>query len=536
MPRCSKFDGEFFGFSPKESAIMDPQHRHFLECSWEALESAAHPPERFKGPIGVFAGCGMGSYFYVNVCSQAELVRDVGLFLLRHTGNDKDFLATRVSYLLDLAGPSINVQTACSTSLVATHLAVQSLLARECDMALAGGVTIELPQNRGYVYQEGEVLSPDGHCHAFDHRGQGTVFGSGVGVVVLRRLGDALDDGDMIHAVIRGTAVNNDGAKKVNYLAPSVDGQAARPYLPTDLRSLMFPTDENVERAATELERPLLNLPAIFMTEYALAQLWRSWGIEPAAMTGHSLGEYAAACLAGVLSLKDALFVVTLRGKLFETLPEGGMLSVPLSEAALQPYLTDGLSIAVINSPELCVVSGEVAALEKLEAALTTQEVECRRVRINVAAHSPMLEPILDEFGRELAKIQFNPPTMPFISNLTGSWAQPDEVTQPGYWVRHLRHTVRFADGLTTLLQEPNRIFLEVGPGQTLSALVRMHPAKGKLHTAVASLRHRNEELSDVQFALTSLGRLWLAGLMPDWGRLLRRRNSPPRAAAHLSV
>ena len=168
------FDGEFFGFSPKECAILDPQHRHFTECCWEALEDAGHPPEKFDGQIGLFGGCGMGSYFYFNVCTNRELVDSVGLFLLRHTGNDKDFLVTRVSYLLDLKGPSINVQTACSTSLVASHMACQSLLSGESDMALAGGVTILFPHGRGYVYQEGEVLSPDGHCHAFDHRAQGS--------------------------------------------------------------------------------------------------------------------------------------------------------------------------------------------------------------------------------------------------------------------------------------------------------------------------------------------------------------------------
>src|SRR5262245_19295419 len=221
------FDGEFFGFSPKESAIMDPQHRHFLEACWECLEIAGHPPEKFDGSIGIFGGCGMGSYFYFNLCTNRDLVDNVGLFLLRHTGNDKDFLVTRVSYLLDLKGPSINIQTACSTSLVAAHVACQSLLAGECDMALAGGVTIEIPHRRGYFYHEGEVLSPDGHCHAFDYRGQGTVFGSGAGVVALRRLQDALDDGDHVWAVIKGSAVNNDGSSKVGYLAPSVDGQSA---------------------------------------------------------------------------------------------------------------------------------------------------------------------------------------------------------------------------------------------------------------------------------------------------------------------
>ena len=220
------FDAEFFGFSPKEAAILDPQHRHFLEVAWEALENAGHPPEKFPGQIGVWAGCGMGSYFYFNLCSNRDLVDQTGMFLLRHTGNDKDFLATRVSHILDLKGPSINVQTACSTSLVAVHYAAQALLNGECDMALAGGVTIELPHARGYLYTEGEILSPDGHCHAFDHRAQGTVFGSGAGCVVLRRAVDAIRDGDHIWAILKGSAVNNDGAAKAGYLAPSVDGQA----------------------------------------------------------------------------------------------------------------------------------------------------------------------------------------------------------------------------------------------------------------------------------------------------------------------
>lgn len=227
LEKFEHFDGEFFGFSPKESAILDPQHRQFLEVAWEALETAGHMPETFTGPIGVFAGCGMGSYFYFNICSNPEMVDDVGMFLLRHTGNDKDFLSTRVSHVFDLKGPSISLQTACSTSLVATHYAAQSLLNGECDMAIAGGVTIELPQGHGYVFKEGEILSPDGHCHAFDARAQGTVFGSGAGAVVLRRLEDAMTDGDHIWAVIKGSAVNNDGAAKAGYLAPSVDGQAA---------------------------------------------------------------------------------------------------------------------------------------------------------------------------------------------------------------------------------------------------------------------------------------------------------------------
>lgn len=226
LPDMEGFDAGFFGMSPKEAAVMDPQHRHFLECAWEAMESAARPPEREEGPVGVFAGCGMGSYFYDNVLSHRGLVDETGLFLLRHTGNDKDFLTTRASFLFDLKGPSVSVQTACSTSLVAVHTACQSLISGECDMALAGGVTIELPHRRGYLAQEGEILAPDGMCRAFDHRAAGTVFGSGVGVVVLRRLADALRDGDPIQGIVKATAINNDGAGKAGYLAPSIDGQA----------------------------------------------------------------------------------------------------------------------------------------------------------------------------------------------------------------------------------------------------------------------------------------------------------------------
>lgn len=223
----TEFDADFFGLSPKEAAIMDPQHRKFLEVSWHALENAGHMPENFAGPIGVYAGCGMGSYFYFNICSNRDLVDNTGMFLLRHTGNDKDFLSTRLSHFLDLRGPSISLQTACSTSLVGVHYASAALLNGECDMAIAGGVTIDLPQGQGYLFKENEILSPDGQCHAFDHRAEGTVFGSGAGAVVLRRLEDAIADRDHIWAVIKGTAVNNDGSDKAGYLAPSVGGQAA---------------------------------------------------------------------------------------------------------------------------------------------------------------------------------------------------------------------------------------------------------------------------------------------------------------------
>ena len=226
LPDMECFDAGFFGFSPREASILDPQHRHFLETAWEAFEDAGHMPENFDGRIGVYAGSGMQAYLPFNLLSNPALVEEIGLFLLRHTGNDKDFLPTRLSYLLNLTGPSVAVQTACSTSLVAVHMAVNSLLNMECDMALAGGVTIELPHRVGYKFAEGEILSPDGLCRAFDDDSQGTVFGSGAAIVVLRRYADAVADGDDIKAVILGTAINNDGAGKASYLAPSVDGQA----------------------------------------------------------------------------------------------------------------------------------------------------------------------------------------------------------------------------------------------------------------------------------------------------------------------
>ncbi len=221
-----RFDAGFFGLSPHDAALFDPQHRLWLELCHTAFEHAGHVPARFPGRIGVFAGCGENGYLRHNLLSNPELVDELGMFVVRHTGNDKDFLATRTSYQFDLRGPSVSVQTACSTSLVAVHQAIQSLLAGECDLALAGGVTVVVPQDRGYRYRPGEVLSPDGFCRAFDAAAAGTVFGSGAGVVVLRRLAEALADGDHVHAVVVGSAVNNDGARKVGYLAPSVDGHA----------------------------------------------------------------------------------------------------------------------------------------------------------------------------------------------------------------------------------------------------------------------------------------------------------------------
>ncbi len=806
LPDMEMFDAPFFGFSPREASIMDPQHRHFLEVSWEALENAGHVPETFGGSIGVFGGSGHNAYMPYNLMTNPKLMQSVGFFMVRHTGNDKDFLTTRVSYLLNLKGPSVNVQTACSTSLVAIHSGVQALLNGECDMALAGGVTIEMPHRRGYLYEEGEILSPDGHCHAFDESSKGTVFGSAVGVVVLRRLRDALDSGDHIHAVIKGSAINNDGALKVGYMAPSVDGQAAaisealalanvpadtisyveahgtgtpvgdpievaaltqahrqstdkvgycgigsvktnightdtaagvasfikvamamqhgelpptlhytapnpacdferspfyvnatltawnppggvrragvsslgvggtnahiilqqapkaapsgpssRPYQllmlsaktpsaldantaalaahfkanpqinladaaytlnvgrqamkqrrvvvaqtvaeaadllaandpkviattlntegsrsvafmfagggaqypnmgqglyqaepvyrkavdeclallaknsATDYKGLLFPAAGQEAGAAERIQRPSLALPLLLTTQYAQAKLWMSWGLQPSAMIGHSMGEYTAAHLAGVFSLGDALTLVELRGKLFETLPEGGMLSVPLSEDELKPFMTPEMSIAAVNGPKLTVAAGPVAAIDALHEKLTAQEIEAARVRISVAAHSAMLEPILKEFGDFFARIRMTAPTLPFVSNLSGTWITPAEATDPQYWVRHLRNTVRFADGLQELLKDANRMLLEVGPGRTLASLARQHPGRPATQPVLNSMRHPDEQVADAAYALGQLGRLWAAGAQVDWaafrGTEKRRRVQLP--------
>ena len=786
------FDAEFFGFGPKEAAILDPQHRRFFEVAWQALEDAGHMPETFPGPIGVFAGCGMGSYFYFNLCSNRDLVDDVGLFLLRHTGNDKDFLTTRLSHILDLKGPSLGLQTACSTSLVAVHVAAQSLLNGECDMALAGGVTIELPQNRGYLHKQGEILSPDGECHAFDHRAQGTVFGSGAGMVALRRLEDALADGDHIWGVIKGSAVNNDGAAKAGYLAPSVDGQAAAiaeaqavagvtadtvdyiechgtgtylgdpieiaaltqafrettqasdfcrigsvktnighldtaagvaslikatlalyhgemppslgyeapnpaigfdgspfsvndrlapwpkrdhprragvnslgvggtnahvvlqeppvraaseasdwpfqpivlsarsksalddvtsrltahlrehpeqpladvaytlkqgrraferrrvtvarshaegadrldkgdtrrvfthqaldnpdvvfmfpgggaqyagmardlyetepvfadwmdrgfdilaPKLDYDIRALWLPEPDQLAAADAQLKRPSVQLPLIMITEYALAQLWQSWGVTPAALIGHSMGENTAACLAGVLSLEDCIGLVHLRGQLFDSVPKGGMLSVPLSADALKPYLGAHLDIAALNAPDLTAISGPDAALIDLDTRLRADEIEPQRIAIDIAAHSRMLEPILAPFGDYLRSIQLNPPQIPILSNRSGDYLTAEEATDPAYWVAHLRHTVRFADGLTRLSESPNRVFLEVGPGKALSSLAQAHGAISA-NQVIGTLRHPEDTIADDEYFMTMLARLWAVGVEIDWPQI----------------
>jgi len=800
LPDMEMFDGEFFGFSQRDASVMDPQHRHFLECAWEALEDAGHMPEQFNGSVGVFAGCGMQAYLPQNLLTNPALVKSMGLFLLRHTGNDKDFLTTRLSYLLDLKGPSMAVQTACSTSLVAVHLAAQSLLSGECDMALAGGVSIHLPHRHGYHYTEGEILSPDGLCRAFDEQASGTVFGSGVGVVVLRRLEDALQQHDQIYAVIRGSAVNNDGSQKAGYLAPSVEGQAraavealgmagvepssiqyveahgtgtpvgdpielaalaqaygglpgtcgigslkthighldtaagvaglikvslalrhelmpeslnfhtpnsrleiektpfyvvdkAQPWpqgsaprraavnalgvggtnahvileeppatarrpstasadawqlltlsartpsalqrlkakwqtflaqpadvfpagfsladaaytlrvgrrdfthrmavvaqdlsglratlearnapravtaqasaspppvvlmfpgggahypgagrdllalpvfreaidacfarlpadAPQDLRSVMFERDTDPQ-TTTLLQRPSYAIPALFTLEYALAKLWQSWGVIPAAVMGHSAGEYTAACLAGVMSLEDALSVVVLRGQLFEAVPAGGMLSVDLSEAELLKQMAGlELDVAAVNAPDSCIASGSLSDIETLQHKLIAQGLEARRMLIDVAAHSRLLDSVLDTFRERMKRIRLQPPSLPFISNLTGTWVAAETLTDPEYWVKHLRQTVRFSQGLNTLLNMPDAVLLEAGPGQGLCALAQhqaQDPRRG-IWPSTGKAKQASDGHADLPVMLTAVGALWSRGVTIDWQALL---------------
>jgi amino acid adenylation domain-containing protein len=782
------FDAELFRIQPRQAALMDPQHRIFLECVWEALESAGQDPESAGRAIGLFAGSGLNSYSF-RFHARPETIGEVDL-LQAILNNEKDHLATRISYLLNLEGPSLAVQTSCSTSLVAVHLACQSLLAGDCGIALAGGVSIDAQPRSGYLYQEGGILSPDGHCRAFDAAARGTVSGSGAGVVVLKRLDDALRDGDTIHAVIRGSAINNDGSLKVGYTAPRAEGQArvireaqrragvrpdeitcieahgtgtelgdpiemaalkqafragtdrvgfcavtslktnvghldaaagvaglikaalslrhrtippslhferpnpalglegspfyindrlrpwevdegprragvssfgiggtnahvvleeappvpapgwARPWqllvlsartesaletatdnlvrllacspaegfadiaytlqagrrlfpyrravvcrdsgdavealaarepkrvaslrreakdlppiflfpgqggqypgmgrelydaepifrreidrcaeilapsLGIDLRAVLYPAAEEAAAAAERLATMTFAQPTLFVIEIALARLWLSWLGEPAGMIGHSVGEYAAACLAGVLSLEDALRLVAVRGRLMDRTGDGAMTAVPLSEEELLPRLGEELSIAAINGPARCVVSGPTRSVEDLEERLGREGVSCRRLHIYGAFHSRAVDPILETFAEEVRRVRLQPPRLPYVSTLTGTWIRDEEATDPGFWVRHLRHTVRFDAGLRELWRSIDGLLLEVGPGRALTSLVSQHPDRPADREVISSMRHPREQSSDLEVLGAALGRLWLLGGRVRW-------------------
>ncbi|HEU5382931.1 MAG TPA: SDR family NAD(P)-dependent oxidoreductase, partial [Ktedonobacteraceae bacterium] len=803
-----QFDANFFGYSPREAELTDPQHRIFLECAWEAMESAGYDTRSYDGLIGVFGGTNLSTYLLTLIAGSPEALQSIDGFQIG-IGNDKDSLTTSVSYKLNLRGPSFAVQTFCSTSLVATHLACQSLLHGECDMAMAGGVSIRVPDRVGYWFQEGGQESSDGHCRTFDAKSQGSVLGDGVGVVVLKRLSDALEDGDIIHAVIQGSAINNDGSLKISYSAPSVAGQSevvvqalasagvlaedigyveahgtatelgdpievasltkayrtqtdntgycaigslktnmghldraagvagliktvlalkheqipaslhfespnpeidfehspffvntqlrswqrsekpryagvnslgmggtnvhvvlkeapasqvSSPSRPWQLLTLSAKTETALEKitanlhdylrvsheveladvaytlqvgrttleqrrvlvcrdradALAALEQPssgrlltmnqdqreravafllpgvgeqrpgmtrdlyeneatfkaavdrccsyikehfaldlyevlypsnqhetihntadqhlsapfgrnghtpdrigetVLAQPAVFVIEYAMAQLLMQWGIRPRALLGYSMGEYVAACLAGVLSLEDALTLVTRRAQLIQELPAGAMLAVALSEEALQPYLNEQVNLAIINAPNTCVLAGPVEAIEQVEARLRQHEIAHRRVETSHAFHSNMLESLQAGLTELVRGLKLNPPTIPYLSNVTGNWISEEEATDPGYWARHMCETVRFADGVTHLLEETTYALLEVGPGQALGSFVRQHPAckRERFSQIISTSPASHERLADNQALLTAVGRLWLAGVTPDW-------------------
>lgn len=806
------FDAAFFGFVPSEARTMDPQHRILLELAHAALEDAGCDPARYGGRVGVFAGSAMNTYF-MHAGLDRQFAED---YIPTLIVNDKDFLATRLSYKLNLKGPSLTVQTACSTSLVAVHLARQSLLSEETDLALAGAVSVRVPHRAGYLADG--VSSPDGHVRAFDAAANGTLFGSGAGIVVLKRLRDAIADGDTIRAVIKGSAVNNDGAEKAGFTAPTVNSQAdavvealanadveaesisyvethgsgtpvgdpieiraltkafrastkrsgfcaigsvktnvghldaaggmagliktvlalqhrqipaslnysqpnpeidfpstpffvntklapwnspdgprragimatgmggtnahvvleeapastapaasqgpnlivlsartetalaasvdrlrtfleanpsinlkdaaftlqtgrrampwrrffvgadraalssglaakpkrlstacvrggarhplvlllpgvgdqyvgmgrelydafpalheeidrcaaiLRPLTGTDIREILYPRDRDWRKASSgggiDLKKMLAgntaapededtkrlnqvtNLqPALFTIEYAVARLWMDLGLEPQAIVGHSMGEYVAACLAGVLSLEDSLRLIVRRTQLVNPLPPAGMLAVTLPEAELQALLPGDVSIALVNGPSLCVVAGPQPAIDDLSRALAASGHLFRTVQNTHAFHSRLLDPIVDAFEAEVRKVRLHRPKIPFISNVTGRWITDAEATDPAYWARHLNHTARFNDALDTLWQMDRPLLLEAGPGKTLGVLAHQHRHNpdSEIPLPIATLRHHYENQSDLEVLLNSVGKLWIAGEEICWEKL----------------
>ncbi|MBI1890865.1 MAG: SDR family NAD(P)-dependent oxidoreductase [Burkholderiales bacterium] len=790
IPDQDKFDAHFFEMNPREAANLDPQHRFALEIAWQTLEHAGYTPESVNGSVGIFAGVNMSTYFIFNLLRGDEATRS-GDALDMQISVDKDMFASRISYKLNLNGPSISLGTACSTSLVCIHLACQSLLNGESKMALAGGSHLATPNCTGHIYHQGGYSSPDGYCRAFDAKGKGTVGGAGTCFVLLKRMEDAIADNDTIYAVIKGSAINNDGSEKIGYTAPSIVGQTnivaeaqavagvepesirfieahgtatelgdpieftaltrafrlqtdkknfcgigsvktnighlgmaagvtsvvkaslalknkvipeslnfespnpkldienspfyvvdklerieegeyparagvsslgiggtnahivleeppvvessdSRPWQlvllsaktpsaldrmtenlsgwmartadekiadaaftlqvgrtgfdfrrafvvpserlgrlaqnitpgkgytgkksdkqkkvvfmfpgggtqyvnmarglyqtePTfketldscaalfkrkmglDLVELIFPTPERAEANAEMLQRPKNFFAALFAVEYSLAKLWMSWGVKPDAVIGHSLGEYTAACLAGVFSLESAVDLICCRGALFEKIEKGSMFTVALSvqemESLLKERPIDGVSIAAVNDPGRCVVAGRLEPMQTFEKLLEERQVEFRKLHIDTAGHSPMVDPILQEFGQFLSTVKFGTPAIPLMSNLSGNWADAKEICTPDYWKKHLRQTVRFADGVAALLND-DCIFLEVGPGNALSSFVRSQVAGKPENVLLTSMRHIKEEKDDLCHLLETTGKLWMAGVDIDW-------------------
>lgn len=800
LKNLDKFDAGFFNFTPREAELTDPQRRFLLECCYEALESAGYATNTYQGRIAVYLGEGFSDYFMNNLSFLYRIDnREQVDFLQLLIGNFKDFAATQVSYKLNLRGPSISISTTCSTSLVAIHEACKSLFIGEADIAIAGGVRIAIPEDKGYLYQEGGINSPDGHCRAFDINAAGTVGGNGVGIVILKRYEDAIRDNDTIHALIIGSAVNNDGANKVGYTAPSVDGQALviseahafagissetiryieahgtgtvlgdpieiealtkafrqttkksefcalgslktnighldvaagvagliktvlalknkkippslnftqpnprinfkdtpfyvnttlkpwvktnfprragvssfgiggtnahvvleeapevnisktnrsyhilpisaktkesflkatssfveyckqnteplediaytlqvgrRPYsyrktiicndiknIPTNLEdyestyskigeinnlntifmfpgqgsqhvymgkqlyneepvfketllqcskilksiinldiiNIIYPSEEHKSSSISLMKQTYVAQPVLFSLEYALAQLWSSWGVLPSMMIGHSLGEYVAACLSEVFTLEDALLLVAQRGKMMQSMPFGSMISIPLPLEEVRKILPEALDITAINGVSSCVVGGPSEEIKKFIDYLKEKNILCKELYTSHAFHTRSIDTIKENFLKILSTIPLSSPKIPYISNFTGTFITEEEATNPIYWINQARYTVQFYEGIKKLFKDKNSFFLEVGPNKVLSTLATLSFPE-EAHRIVNSLPPVNEEYTDKKSILEALGKLWEAGSNINWNTLYsqeKRRRIP---------
>ncbi len=804
MKDATGFDASFFNMNPNVAKVTDPQQRVLLELAWNALEDAGHCSSRYKGMIGVFAGMGNNTYYLNNVLPNKAFVHRVGSFLTM-TQNEKDYIATRIAYELNLKGLAVSVHTGCSTSLTAIAQACNALWNRECDMVLAGGVAVTSPVRSGQRYEEGAMFSEDGHTRTFDAGARGTVFSDGAGMVVLKRYEDALADGDTVYALVRGVALNNDGGDKGSFTAPSVEGQATvismaqamagvdpasisyvethgtatplgdpieiegltrafrqhtqekqfcalgsvktnighltsaagvagfiktvlslyhkeippslhyrtpnpninfndspfyvnnalrkwdtgllprragvssfgvggtnahvvleeapaaipsgparsrhllllsgkteralaarqhdlreyvhnypktnladaaftlqtgrhdfthrwfavvndnvdaltqleqgdpkrsakhmlqqqsegvvfmfpgqgsqyvgmgsvlyrdeivfkeavdrcaailAPLLGRDLRELLFAREGDAD-AENLLKQTYYTQPALFTIGYSLAQLWMSWGIRPAALIGHSIGEFVAATIAEVFTLEDALTIVAGRSKLMQDCPGGGMLSVRLPESAILPLLNDKISIAAVNGPQLCVVAGPYGELEKLQHKWESEEIVCKALHTSHAFHSPMMEPVVAPFAELVKKIKLGTPVIPILSTVTTKWLTDAESKDPMYWAGHLRATVRFAEGVKALwADKPRMLLLELGPRNTATTLARQQAIDPKVQKAIPSLGDTAVQDTEWTTLLSAIGQLWLNGISIDWNAFYllenRRRTALP--------